>query len=304
MLALTAVAKFHVPKMQQTPTELPFAVMWEVCRIAEHCSVDFRSARVILGDENDWRDQSLLRQSLQKNEAFKGKAFPTMNDEKAWQLALGSGQEKGRAVMYSLEFSYCKEPQKPLYKVKLRPLTLSVSNRIIRRFGADRTLELIMPSPSSHPPPFVAGHEEEARQQIIRWLAAQNHRFLGRSWTSVLISVEQKKTKVMNPLTQEQTVKQSDFCRVRLFATHGDGFYKRQNVPPPAVAMIPDDRQSISLANFFEWTIGVNAPGNRKKTALKQFSRLALSANSSQSCPELFTNCLRLHAHYTHSRSG
>ncbi|KAL2213184.1 hypothetical protein CC79DRAFT_8009 [Sarocladium strictum] len=251
--------------------------MWEVCRIAQHCAVDLKSARIVLENENDWRDQSLLRQSLRNNEAFKNKAFPPMNDDKAWKLALDSGQEKDRAVIYSIEFSYCKEPRKPLYRVKLRSLTLGTSNRIIRRFGADRNLELIIPSPFSHPPPLVSGHEEQARLQIMRWLASQNHRFLGRSWTSVLISVDQKKTKVMDSFTQEQTVKQSDFCRVRLFATHGDDFYKGRNIPSPEAALTPYDRQSISLANFFEWAIGVNAPGNRKKTALKQFARLALS---------------------------
>lgn len=125
---------------------------WEVCRIALHCNIDISGNQVGIEIGEDWRDHNVLRAKLKENCLFANKVFPSENDDAAWKAALDSGRKGEKAVSYSIDFSYKDGPAKPLYDVHLRPLVLDLSHRMHRRFGADRWLEVNMPSPATDPP--------------------------------------------------------------------------------------------------------------------------------------------------------
>ncbi|KAH8176460.1 RNA dependent RNA polymerase domain-containing protein [Sarocladium implicatum] len=276
--------RFNARKAHGSAVVVPFAVRWEVQRIADHCGVDLEKVELDLGTENDWKDQSVFRDCIKKNALFANRHFPSRNDDNAWRIALDSGQKEHKAVAYIAEWSYSRGHREPLYLMRLRPLTMQKSHRMARRFGADRWLDIHMPSPASDPPTSPGCSEDDARRQIIHWLTSQRHHFLGRTWRAVFIESDKKTKKVMTNEGKVST--QYFFERVRLFATHGDDFRplaKGDVLPPESAALLQTDRYNVSLTQLLQWAIGLNRPTNRRQLAVKLFARLKLSFSPTKS---------------------
>lgn len=161
--------------------------------------------------------------------------------------------------------------------MRLRALTLQASHRMARRFGADRCLEIQMPSMVSDLPPSTGCSGDNARRQIIRWLTSRGHQFLGRTWCPIFVERDSKFKKV--DTAQGKVSKQYFVERVRFFATHGDEFLplpKGVALPPEAAAVSQTERYNVRLAQLLQWSIGLNARSNREQPELKLFSRQKL----------------------------
>lgn len=107
-------AGFNAKVSNGTSAGVPFAVWWEVRRIADYCGVDLRRVELNLGTESDWRDQTVFRKCLKANLVFANKAFPSRSDDNAWKTALDSGQKQHQTVAYTAEWSHTKHLHEPL----------------------------------------------------------------------------------------------------------------------------------------------------------------------------------------------
>lgn len=254
-------------------------MQWEIMRIALYCGVDLRKADFDLRIGDDFTDQVEFRKMLKKQPAFAGKGFPPPRDDRAWKVALGTGQQDDKAVTYSADFSYNEQLTGSLYRIKLRPLALDLGHRMARRFGADRWLEVTIPSLTSTRLPSGTSLGVENRLAVVNWLTKESHHFLGRRWAAVFVSSDTK-TKSTKNSQQEKVTEQVFYERIRFFATHGNTFQplgSEQDLPSLEASLDQSDRRSMGLEKLLRWAIGISVQENQKQPALKLFSRLQLS---------------------------
>lgn len=150
-------------------------------RIAQHCGVDLQTVDVQYGPS--WTNQKDFRSNLWKQPAFQGQTFPESSSAAAWDASLqqSSVLPDDQQVVYSASLDFTNNHLDPL-RLTIHPLKLDQSHRLERRFGADRFLELLLPSPdSSNLPPFVKKKSESFFKDLVRWLAG-DHLFCGRRW--------------------------------------------------------------------------------------------------------------------------
>lgn len=150
--------------------------------IAQHCGVDLQTLDIKY--EPSWTNQRHLRASLWKQPAFQEQAFPGSSSAAAWDASLkqSSTLPFDQQVVYSASLDLSNNKADPL-RLIIHPLKLDQSHRLGQHFGADRFLELLLPSPdSSNLPPFIKNKScESFFEDLVRWLAA-DHLFCGRHW--------------------------------------------------------------------------------------------------------------------------
>lgn len=160
----------------------PFPIAWEVTRIAQSCNVDL-AAIYDLKYSDKWREQTELRTSLRKHAAFQASTFPARSDAEAWKVSLEQSavMPLDKQVVYSTTLDF-NNKQNSLH-LTIQPLKLDQSYRLGRRWGAERFLELLIPSPdSSTLPAFIKKQGSNSFfDDLIRHLQT-GHDFCGRSW--------------------------------------------------------------------------------------------------------------------------
>lgn len=225
---------------------------------------------------DQWHDQAKFRHHVLTHPAFVGKGLPPSCDAQAWRAALGSFQSQEKAVTLSAELSLSPDDDGPLFDLKLQPPKLELGHRLIRRFGADRFMEVIMPSPTSRDMPAVVKHDERGPDKIIRWLTGDScHYFLGRTWIPFFTCEANKKVKDLQSPTKTRHVMQE---RVFFFASDGNDFRRRRrqgSVPDPSEALTPSIRTKMSRYDLLRWALDIDA--NSKQPVAKLFSRIKLS---------------------------
>jgi len=251
----------------------PLAVKWEVARIALNCNVDCDSISDLKYEPNEsWHNQVALRKRLATHRSFEGKVLPPPGEPNAWALALGPFQSADTAVCLKAELTYASDEGGPIYHARLMPLQLDRGNRLIRRFGADRFLEVTMPSPTEMKDlPDALKNVPEFSEQVIRWLTQDTHRLLDRDWASFYTSKPKRTAKS----SKGKTV---SLERIYLFAVGGDNFqtsHTRGSVPPGDEALLPGCRTNMKLSTLLEWAVGIQH--NATDQAAKLFTRIALS---------------------------
>ncbi|UNI13911.1 hypothetical protein JDV02_000606 [Purpureocillium takamizusanense] len=262
------------PKLVLPGLELaPLAVIWEVTRIALHCGVEFESISDLKYEPTEsWHDQAALRKRLASHPFCEGKPLPPPSEPKAWELALGPFQSADAAVYLKADLSYASDESEQIYDLRLIPLQLDRGNRLMRRFGADRFLEVTIPSPTETKDlPDLLKRVPEFSEQVIRWLTQNTHRLVGRDWAAFYTSKPKRtaKTSQGKPLSLE---------RIHLFAVGGDNFHTphtRGSIPSGDEALLPDCRTNMKLSTLLEWTVGIQH--NTTEQVAKLFTRIALS---------------------------
>ena len=252
----------------------PLAICWEVTRSALHCGVDISKFDVPYS--NDWKSQDSLRASLRRHYLFRDKALPEPCREDAWAAGLTTFQTRGLGVTLTAEVEFAPEKPRlgPLFLLSLNPLKVERSHRLSRRFGADRFLEIVFPSPSGKEAPAIVKKQDEGVDKIIKWLANSEHSFLGRKWAPFSIKPTAKMKTVKRQGLPDMQVKIHKE-RVWFFAEDGGSFTRQHRVPPRDEATNIARRTRFSLRRMLNWAIA--AEKNEEQPALKLFSRIALS---------------------------
>lgn len=248
-------------------TEAPLAVMWEITRAALHCNVSLDQFDLLYEPKSNdiWHNQRNLRDTISKHPLFHGKSLPQPSDSGAWQTALGDFQTNAKTVTLSAELAYNQDPSRSLYSLRLHPLKLELGHRLARRFGADRFLEITIPSPSasSDDKPKILDEDKESLKKIVDWLTRSCHYFLGRSWRPFFVrTVKGKKTSGAN--------KGAPLERLYFFACDGDDFRLQKTLGIK-------NRRKMKLSDLLRWVINIDNESNSEQPVTKLFSRLALS---------------------------
>lgn len=227
--------------------------------------------------DDSWRDPTQFRKALATHHDFRGKTLPGKCEDDAWRAAFSAFRRHGRSVALAIEASYNYERAGPLYNLSLQPLKLEKSHRLARRFGADRFLEVIIPSPAGRDNPQGLKIDE-----LIALLAQSDHILLGRLWRSFYTKDNNKKVKEKRDIlfrTETKTILQE---RLYFFAVDGNDFV------PPLTDAIPakmdatdvSRRVKMKVDDLLEWAVSISH--NTDQPVLKLFSRLALSMSPFQ----------------------
>lgn len=233
----------------------PFPVIWEVLRIAQSCAVDLTS--VSLSYSPSWTVQKTLRSELYKNEAFRKHAFPASVSRKAWEASLDSTMLLfDQHVIFSASLDFTNTKADPL-RLRLQPPKVEQSHRLGRRFGSDRFLELLVPSPdNSNLPPYLK-KDDTFFEKLIQWLTGQSHAFCGRRWRPFYTKDggSREPVKDLSFTPEKKKIYQN---RVYFFAESGTGL------------------SYVPLHLMLHWLLDFKQSSNRRQPVLKLFQRIAI----------------------------
>lgn len=129
-----------------------------------------------------------MRSSLARHEAFRGKVFPAASSDAAWAaglraagiqtcLVLPSDQD----VVYAASLDFSSGHSSRSLQLTVQPMKLEQPHRLGRKYGSDRFLELLIPSPDSSNLPASLRDDASFFKTLISWLGEQ-HAFCGRFW--------------------------------------------------------------------------------------------------------------------------
>ncbi|ODA76922.1 hypothetical protein RJ55_07438 [Drechmeria coniospora] len=258
--------------------EAPLAISWEVTRISQHCGVNLAGCDLVYNP--NWRDQTTMREGLATCGPFLGKVLPQIVDTQLWMAALGTFELHPQIVTISAKLEYNASHDGPLFITRLHPLKLEFGHRLSRRFGADRFLEILVPSLATKERPASAKHGSNI--DIINWLATTSHFMLGRNWRLYYMT---KKKKTVQLASKSKTVY---LDRLHFFAVDGITFRPSNTSggpPPPEEAFSPNRRTKMKLGALLDWTIHIS--NNLSQPVPKLFSRIALSLTRTTPTVEL-----------------
>ncbi|OTA93057.1 hypothetical protein M434DRAFT_395932 [Hypoxylon sp. CO27-5] len=248
----------------------PFAVRWEILRIALHCGIHIDELR--LEYDPSWADQNIMWKRLQEQPILRGKNFPEKSRPDAWTAALNDKfSTTDRVVVLTASLTVNTSKTGPLFILKLNPLKLDLSYRLSRRFGSDRFLELVIPSMGSQD---IKNLGASTIESIQRWLVNDCHVLLGRLWTAFFLKPSlPKKITTENTLgPQTKTIYQE---RVYLFAEDGNDFNRLTNEDHWSPKGEPVGMHTkMGRESLIDWLLQV--PKNQEQPLLKLFSRIAI----------------------------
>lgn len=252
--------------------------MWEVTRAALHCNVSLDHFDLLYEPNDRWHNQANLRDAISKHHLFHGKSLPQSSDSAAWQTAMGDFQTKVKTVTLSAELVYNQDEGGPLYSLRLNPLKLELGHRLERRFGADRFLEITVPSPSvsTEDRPSILKEGEGGLEKVVDWLTKSRHHFLGRCWKPFFVRHDNK-GKGKKPAGAKKAPSAE---KIYLFACDGHNFRKPitpDGIPPLEEALHSKSRTKLKLSGLLGWAVGIGNARNAEQPVTKLFSRLALS---------------------------
>ncbi|KAI1769084.1 RNA dependent RNA polymerase-domain-containing protein [Hypoxylon sp. FL1150] len=261
----------HVwPVLPAHYNQAPFAVRWEILRVALHCGIDMEELR--LEYDPSLTDQKTLWARLQTLPIFRGKSLPERSRYDAWTAALNDKfSTLDRSVVLTATLTANTSKTGPPFHLKLSPLKLELSHRLSRRFGSDRFLELVVPSLNT---PEVKNLGEAAVESIIRWLADGSHILLGRIWALFFVKAADPKKTTNESIMglQTKTVYQE---RIYLFAEDGNDFHRLEAGTDFSPKGEPVDMHTrMRRGSLINWLLQVS--NNQTQSVLKLFSRIAL----------------------------
>ncbi|KAM5351031.1 hypothetical protein ACJ41O_003754 [Fusarium nematophilum] len=267
--------KFPIPGLNQAP----LIILWELTRAAIYCNVDLSQWDLEYKPTDGWHNQTRFRGQVLNHRLFVGQGLPPACDTMAWEASLSSFVLQDKSVALVAEFVYNTEDSGPLYRLKLHPPKLELGHRLARRFGADRFMEVVMPSPTSRDAPEIVKKDEQGAEKVIQWLTDTAHYFVGRSWVPFFTREAKKTAKDTQPPYKTITIMQE---RVYFFAADGISFrLPEHQFPPVEEARSLANRTKMRRCDLLNWAIGVER--NARQSVPKLFSRLALSL--SKTCP-------------------
>ncbi|CAM1505132.1 Fc.00g107690.m01.CDS01 [Cosmosporella sp. VM-42] len=263
--------KFPLPGLNQAP----LIILWEITRAAIHCDVNLKHWDIEYKANDAWHDQDKFRGRLSTHHLFLGKGLPQRCDSAAWAAGLSSFSNQDKAVTLAAELLFSSEESGPLFQLKLQPPRLELGHRLSRRLGADRFIEIIMPSPTSRDVPAVVKYDDLSLEKIVKWISDKPHYFMGRSWSTFFTRSQRKSIKDPDLPNKTRNISQQ---RIYLFAIDGIHFRSPPSlglIPPPEEATHPECRTKMRRCDLLNWALDVRR--NANQTVHKLFARLAIS---------------------------
>jgi hypothetical protein len=257
----------------------PLAIRYEITRVCSYAKVPLTDVYFPM-DFSNLRDYDSLWNLLKSQPALRNKDFPEKSVRDAWTASLDKFHKGFHGVILSAKLKFNNSQESPFFNFQLEPLKLAVSNRLSRRFGSDRFLEMSIPSLSGHKLPKLlkdaqqSGHGDACRKVIIQWLIREQHNFLGIAWRAFYIKDSMKKRPNLRLLVDEEIDNHGKYT-VYLFATDGVGFQAGKSIPPKGEPFHRHTKMTISA--LVNWLMPLEQ--NKKQKALKLFSRIALGKN-------------------------
>ncbi|KAL2270613.1 hypothetical protein VTJ83DRAFT_2797 [Remersonia thermophila] len=252
--------------------DAPLAVAWEITRICLHCNVALDDPSLRYNPAWASSDTLGLWRSLSKLDVFQGKSFPERPSAEAFAAALGTFESRGNAIVMSAALEFNPNDSGPLFLLDMKPLHFEESCRLARRFGPDRFLEVLIPSPTGSSAPKIV--KDGGAEEIIRWLIETPHSLVGRQWQA-FYSKDAGYRKPVKELKLGPDAKASFKERVHFFAEDGVGFRQAvirsgRSIPKDSVRQ----RAKIKVSHMLDWLLQFEH--NEKQPHLKLFSRIQL----------------------------
>ncbi|RYO81292.1 hypothetical protein DL766_009764 [Monosporascus sp. MC13-8B] len=245
--------------------EAPLSVRWEILRIALHCSVDLEELGLTY--DESWTDQTRLRSMLKSHPSLRDKNFPEGTNTDAWNASLQDFTSCGQHVVLSASLETSRTTTGPFFKVSLNPLKFELPHRLDRRFGSDRFLEILVPSPSRN-------LSESSADYLIGWLVNHPHILLGRKWTPFFIRKADPKKQARDDGFGPEP-KPEYMERVYLFAEDGNEFHQPRGEEYPPKGEPVGSHSRLSRSGLLSWVLQPQKNGSQPY--LKLFSRIALN---------------------------
>ncbi|KAJ2988138.1 hypothetical protein NUW58_g4135 [Xylaria curta] len=255
----------------------PLAVRWEIMRVALYCGtptedLDFQY-------EPTLNDQTRLWDQLRGFSAFKGKVLPEKSRPEAWNAAMSDHfRSTDQVVVLTASLTLNSAKVGPLFKLSLQPLKLDLPHRLDRRFGSDRFLELVMPSPYTKDIKALSkGNEAVILDSIHNWLVEDSHVLLGRTWRSFCV-----KQATPKKLHKDDTLRPETITilqeRIYFFAENGTDFLladATQSVSPKLETS--NSHTKMERKHLLDWLLQIQQnQQNQKQSVYKLFSRITL----------------------------
>ncbi|RYP56745.1 hypothetical protein DL769_009871 [Monosporascus sp. CRB-8-3] len=260
----------HPPRIQKSrlPSSLdkaPLSVRWEILRIALHCGVDLEELGLTY--DESWTDQTRLRSMLKNHPLLRDKNLPERTNTDTWNASLQDFTSRGQHVVLSASLETSRTTTGPFFKVSLNPLKFELPHRLDRRFGSDRFLEILVPSPSRN-------LSESSADYLIEWLVKHPHILLGRKWAPFFIrKADPKKRSKDDGFGPEPKPEYVE--RVYLFAEDGNDFHQPRGEEYPPKGEPVGSHSRLSRSGLLSWMLQPQQNGDQPY--LKLFSRIALS---------------------------
>ncbi|KAI1127629.1 hypothetical protein F5Y10DRAFT_190645 [Nemania abortiva] len=255
----------------------PLAVRWEIMRVALHCGTPMEELHVPY--EPILNDQTRLWDSLRRLPAFEGKNFPEKSKPEAWNAAMsGHFRSTDQIVILAVSLTLNSAKVGPLFKLTLQPLRLDLPHRLDRRFGSDRFLELVIPSPYTKDVKALSkGNETVILDAIHNWLVKGPHVLLGRTWRSFCTKQATPKKMHKDDTLRPETVTILQE-RIYLFAENGNDFVRTEMMQSVSPKGEPTNSHTrMKREHLIDWLLQIQrSKKNQKQSVYKLFSRITL----------------------------
>lgn len=176
---------FHsdVPENQHT---LPLRVRYELQRLV--CHYGMVPPALLSTEPDKWATAESAHKyllSLVPQDNPRRERMPIVS-EKVWDLAGSDSWPPELSMTACLEPQILSQRTNSLFKLRLNPVAYNEkSNRLVRKFGPDRFLKVMVPS-ASQIKTLTGGqlNEECYESQILKWLNTPGKRLLGCRWVA------------------------------------------------------------------------------------------------------------------------
>ncbi|AEO68606.1 uncharacterized protein THITE_2079458 [Thermothielavioides terrestris NRRL 8126] len=262
------------PKFPRWLHAAPLALAWELTRICLHCKVDLEDPTLRYDPSWATSDMAALWRSLTQLDVFRGKSFPERPSAEAFAAALtGNFESRGNTVVLSASLEFNPSKTGPLFLLDMKPLRFDEGCRLTRRFGPDRFLEVLVPSPTALNAPSIL--KDGGAAQVIRWLTEKPHSLVGRQWQA-FYTKDAGYRKPARELRLGPDAKATFKERVHFFAERGHDF---RPAPLRTRAQLPPEspsrrRTEIRVSEMLDWLLQLEQ--NEYQPHLKLFSRIQL----------------------------
>lgn len=212
--------------------------------------------------------------SLSQLDPFRGKSFPERPPAEVFAAALAGFESRGNTVVMSAALEFNPSKSGPLFLLDMKPLRFDEGCRLTRRFGPDRFLEVLIPSPTALNAPSIIKDTDGGADQLIQWFTQKPHSLVGRQWQA-FYSKDAGYRKPPKDFKLGPDAKATFKERVHFFAENGPNFR------PTAISSrhdIPSDtaqqRAQIKVSQMLDWLLQLDQ--NESQPHLKLFSRIQL----------------------------
>ncbi|KAK1519284.1 RNA-directed RNA polymerase [Colletotrichum abscissum] len=167
------------------------------------------------------------------------------------------------------------------------PAVLDQGCRLHRKFGSDRFLEVVIPSPSSWTTPIK---DPDVSQEVIRWFSSKVHHLAGRQWRAFFARDAGRKVLQTNVFfgPSPKSILQKRFC---YFAEDGTNFDVAPSTDHRPVHALREPRPKLEVGQMLDWLLQLDR--NSDRPYLKLFTCIQLGLSKTKVVASLDQNQIR-----------